>query len=226
MTITNIENKPHLEMKNLSAGYEYLNILETINISIYPSETIGLVGPNGSGKSTLFKAIMNLINVKSGDVIIDDVSLRGKRVSEIRNLGVAYLPQHNNVFGDLSVNENIRLLNVSYDEFKDIIPADGIRNIIKKILNNPEQLSKTLSGGEQRVLSVALGLFKRFSVLLADEPTLGLSDDLSRELIEFLCGLSKSYSKRSVMVVSHDNNSLEKYCDRVISIKAGSVSYI
>jgi ABC-type branched-subunit amino acid transport system ATPase component len=213
-----------LEVNNLSAGYGNLDIIRSFSIALSEGETIGLIGPNGSGKSTILKAIMNMVDRRATDIRFNNDSTLKKNIYSLRTAGITYLPQYDNVFRSLSLKDSLRLMNMRGSDFIASFPCDKFADKLHKMLENSYQIVNTLSGGEQRILSVSLGLFGGYSLVLADEPTLGLSETLADAMLTYIAGLSKQNKNVGVILISHDYTQVIKNSDKVIFLKSGKVS--
>ena len=163
-----------LEVRNLSVRYDKAQILNGVSLDVDQGELVGLVGPNGAGKSTTLHAITGLVSPFAGDITLEGRSLRGLPPEAIARAGVSLVPEGRRIFPDFSVEENLRLglaartgvRHASLDEAYEVFPRlHELRN----------RAGGALSGGEQQQLAIARALLARPSVLLLDEPSLGLA---------------------------------------------------
>ncbi|MBV9396089.1 MAG: ATP-binding cassette domain-containing protein, partial [Methylobacteriaceae bacterium] len=177
-----------LAIKNLSAGYGGLNVLNDISMSVREGETIAVLGPNGAGKSTLMKALSGLLRPISGSIEFAGSDLSQLSAHRVAKLGLTLVPEGRQVFPALSVEENLRL---GASRRGDFLP-DEIETVLQRFprlrprLRTPAAL---LSGGEQQMLALGRGLLSRPSVLLLDEPSLGLAPTIAAELFGALAEL-------------------------------------
>lgn len=173
-----------LEVKNLSAGYEKLRIVRNINLTLEKGEVLSILGPNGAGKSTLLNAIFGIARIFEGKVILNNKEITGKKPYEIARLGIGYTPQIQNVFPNLTVEENLELSAFKRNGIDVRKEIESIFNLFPEIERRRGNLAKTLSGGERQMLAMARALISKPSVLLLDEPTAGLSPKATSTLLK------------------------------------------
>jgi branched-chain amino acid transport system ATP-binding protein len=172
-----------LDIAAVVAGYGGPPIIRGVNAQVGGGEIVTVVGPNGAGKSTMLKAVAGLLRVQSGSVRLDGNEIANVRTHRLARLGLGYVPQNNDVFDPLTVQENLEMggylmrrheIRERIDEVVSILPALG--QLMKR-------RAVKLSGGERKMVAVGRALMSRPRVLLLDEPTSGLAPDLSRELL-------------------------------------------
>ncbi|NHV05925.1 MAG: ABC transporter ATP-binding protein [Thaumarchaeota archaeon] len=173
-----------LEVKNLTAGYEKLRIVRNINLALEKGEVLSILGPNGAGKSTLLNAIFGIARIFEGKIILNSKEITGKKPYEIARLGIGYTPQIQNVFPNLTVEENLELSAFKRNGVDVKKEIESIFNLFPEIERRRKNLAKTLSGGERQMLAMARALISRPSVLLLDEPTAGLSPKATSVLLK------------------------------------------
>ena len=168
-------NKPILECNGIAAGYvKGLNILQGIDLVVSEGEIISIIGPNGAGKSTLLKAIMGLINVSAGRFFINGVEKTNLSTHKIINEGIGYVPQVENVFPSLTIEENLEIGAWSLTKNR----KSSITKVLKDfpLLNErKKEKAGNLSGGQRQILALARALVTSPNLLLLDEPSAGLS---------------------------------------------------
>ena len=168
-------SKAILECNGIAAGYvKGLNILQGVDLVVSEGEIVSIIGPNGAGKSTLLKAIMGLINVSAGRFYINGSDKTNLPTHKIVNQGVGYVPQVENVFPSLSIEENIEIGAWSLNKYR--------KSSVNKILEDFTMLNErkkekagNLSGGQRQILALARSLVTSPALLLLDEPSAGLS---------------------------------------------------
>jgi len=172
--VTTSAAQPILEIKNLHAGYGQSEILHGLNMSVFDNEIVAIIGPNGAGKSTAMKSILGLLTISQGDVLLKGEAVTNTPANQVITKGIAYVPQTDNVFVNLSVQENLEMgawtratgiqekLNQMYELFPDL-------------KQKRKQAAGSLSGGQRQMVAMGKALMIDSDVLLLDEPTAGLS---------------------------------------------------
>jgi branched-chain amino acid transport system ATP-binding protein len=214
---------PVLQATDLVAGYvPGVNILNGCNLDVYPGELIGIIGPNGAGKSTLLKALFGLVSVRSGTVTLKGEDITGFKANRLVQAGVGFVPQNNNVFPSLTIEENLqmglylrpRLLVERLDAIFDLFPA---------LADRRNQRAGSLSGGERQSVAMARALMMDPSVLLLDEPSAGLSPVRQDET--FI--RTRRINKTGVTIVMVEQNARRclQICDRGYVLDQGRNAY-
>ncbi len=204
-----------INVKNVCKNYKNIKALNNVSLSINEGELYGLLGVNGAGKTTLLKILSGLTNLTSG--IFTVCSYTDKEMDEIKQI-LDISPQESAIALNLTVLENLKFFQELYDkkddEYLNEILEDLGLNDVKK------QKAKTLSGGYQRRLSIALGLISKPKILLLDEPTLGLDVLARRELWNII---NKFKNKITIILTSHYLEEIEALCDRVSIMSKGNL---
>src|SRR3989338_11339574 len=176
-----------LEMRNLSAGYGELCVLEALDLDVAKGEIVALIGPNGAGKSTVLKAIFNIATITQGTLYFLGKDIRKMKTYELLGLGISYVPQGKINFSDLSVEENLRLgAQLQHDEVMVKRSLERVYARFGILKSKKNDLAFSLSGGQQQMLALGRALMQQPKLLLMDEPTLGLSPKLQQELFRSL----------------------------------------
>ena len=201
-----------LRADNLVAGYiPGVNILQGCSIEVAKGELVGIIGPNGAGKSTLLKALFGLVKIHTGKVTLDGDDITGMKANSLVARGVGFVPQNNNVFPSLTVEENLRMgVYLRPKSFKDRF--EFITDLFPTLGERRSQRAGAMSGGERQMVAMARALMMNPSVLLLDEPSAGLSPVRQDET--FL--RTRMINKAGVSVVMVEQNARRclQICDR------------
>ena len=180
-----------MHVKNLFAGYGETEILHGVDINISDGEIVCIIGPNGAGKSTVLKAILGQINVTQGSIHLSEEDILSISTSQIIKKGISYVPQTNNVFVSLSVEENLEMgawvnpddTQVKLNEMYELFPDLGDKR---------KQPAGSLSGGQRQMVAMAKSLMVEAKILLLDEPTAGLSPKYRAEIFSTIKKINRS----------------------------------
>ena len=216
-------NKTVIECNGIAAGYiKGLNILQGIDMIINEKEIVSIIGPNGAGKSTLLKAIMGIINISGGRFFIDGVEKTNTPTHQIVKEGVGYVPQVENVFPSLTIEENLEIGSWSIDT--------SIKQSISKIFDDFPMLKErrkdkagNLSGGQRQILALARALITSPKILLLDEPSAGLSPVAIKEVFEIV----KEINSKGVAILLVEQNAKRalNFSDRGYVLDQGRNAY-
>ena len=181
-----------LSVNEVSAGYGKLQILENVSIEARPDQITVIVGPNGSGKSTLLKTIAGLTTIYRGQVNLNDKAISGLPPHEIARMGVAYLPQTESTFTQLTVRENFKMAGYTVDreDFDDRLKR-GLQ-IFPRLLSYMNTRVSHLSGGERQMVAMTMALLRKPSVIMFDEPTANLAPIIATQVLNTISYLSQS----------------------------------
>jgi len=180
-----------LEVNNISGGYGSIQILNGIDLTVYESEFVTIIGPNGCGKSTFIKVIFGIANLYQGDIIYRNEDITGMRADSLVKKGIGYVPQTDNVFPSLTVEENLQMggLDLTKPEIDQRI--EQVYDIFPNIKEKPFHLAESLSGGERQMLAISRVLISNPSFIMFDEPTAALSPKFREMIIEKISDLRK-----------------------------------
>ena len=172
----------HLTINKLSAGYGKMEILHDFNLTVSKAQSLCLIGPNGAGKSTILHSIYGFTNIFSGKIEMDGKEITKLTPAEkLKSVGIAYILQDNSVFPDMTVEENLLMGGYIKDKTEESYQeAEKIFEKYESLRNRRNQPAKVLSGGERRLLEISRALVMKPSVLLVDEPSIGLRAKIYR----------------------------------------------
>jgi branched-chain amino acid transport system ATP-binding protein len=212
-----------LRADNLTAGYiPGVNILNECDFHLKEGELVGIIGPNGAGKSTLLKAIFGLVTVRDGDITLRGESLVGKKANQLVSLGVGYVPQTENVFPSLTIEENLQM--GLYQKPKRFSERwDYVTDLFPRLADRRKQRAGSLSGGERQMVAMARALMMEPSVILLDEPSAGLSPVLQDEV--FILARRINRTGVSVIMVEQNARRCLQICDRGYVLDQGRNAY-
>jgi len=177
--------------ENMTGGYGGPDIITSCTINVNRGEIVAILGPNGAGKSTAMKAMLGLLNLKSGKVIIDGKDISKLTPQDRVKEGVAFVPQTRNVFTGLSVQENLEMgAYLREERFEKII--DEIYELFPILKEKKSQLVGELSGGQRQQVALGRALMIKPSVLMLDEPTAGVSPIVMDELFDHILKVKKT----------------------------------
>lgn len=176
-----------LEVKNIDAGYGFLQVLWDVSLIVEKGEYIGLIGPNGAGKSTTLKSIGGLIEPFSGGITFNGEQIEGISASSVCRKGMVYISEELNLFTQMTVSENLALGAYTVKDKKKLSTRlDFVFDLFPRLAERKDQLAGTMSGGERKMLAIARGMMSSPSLMLVDEPSLGLSPQLSAAVFKSL----------------------------------------
>lgn len=209
-----------LKLNNLSAGYGGPIIIKNIHITIEEGEIVTLIGPNGAGKSTVLKSIFGLTKIQEGTIRYLTHDLAGTNTSTISGLGICYVPQGRTVFPGLTVEENLHMGAYILSNKKDIKQSlEYVYSKFKKLYERKDQKCKTLSGGEQQMVSLGRALMLRPNLLLLDEPSIGLAPKIVHEVFEKIIEINKDGT--SILMVEQNANMALEISARAYVLELG-----
>lgn len=179
-----------LELKKITGGYGRITILNGTSFTIPKASITTVIGPNGAGKSTVFKAIFGLLNIQSGEILLDGENVTRKTPAEMIARGVTYVPQGRNVVPQLSVLHNLELGGITAkDQAKVKRRMEEVMDQFPMLRERKNQKAIELSGGQQKQLEIARALLLDPKLILIDEPSIGLSPNLVQEVFQTLIRL-------------------------------------
>ena len=174
-----------LDVKNIDVLYDDFQVIWDVSINVNKAEMVALLGPNGSGKSTVLNTISNLVEHKKGSITFDNTLISNIPTYRRTELGISHVLERRRVFPHLTVKQNL-LLGAWHPKAKEELlnSLSKVYQIFPKLETRSDQLAKTMSGGEQQMLAIARGMMGLPKLLMVDEPFLGLSPMVMKDLIK------------------------------------------
>ncbi len=208
-----------IEFDSVVAGYKDFMILNNLSFKAETGTVTLLIGPNGAGKSTVLKTLFGLLKPRQGRILLNGQEVAGTSPRDLLAKGIAFVPQGRNLFGQLSVLENLELggITIGIDETRKRIPE--ILDRFPRIKERLHSKASSLSGGEQKQLEVGRALLLRPRVLLIDEPSIGLSPQVVQGVFVLLRDLVAQGT--TVLMVEQNVKSALKYSDTAIALESG-----
>jgi branched-chain amino acid transport system ATP-binding protein len=217
------ENTPLLIADGLDAGYlPGINILNDCSLELFEGELVGIVGPNGAGKSTLVKAMFGLVNIRKGSVQLRGEDITNMKAHSLVSRGIGYVPQTNNVFPSLTIEENLEMGTfIDPSRFSERLEVVG--EMFPKLIDRRDQRAGSLSGGERQMLAMGRALMLDPSVLLLDEPSAGLSPALQDEVFVRCHKINRAGV--SIIMVEQNASRCLQICHRGYVLDQGTNAY-
>ena len=193
-----------------------MEVLRGVDLELATGETLGVIGPNGAGKSTLLRAICGLVSPSAGEIVLEGRSLGGLAPEKIARLGVALVPEGRQIFGRLTVRENLMLGAGGRDG-----PVEEMLERFPFLGRRAGQRAALLSGGEQQQLAIARALATSPRLLILDEPSMGLAPKMIDRIYEVLAGL-RSEGLTMLLVEQNAARTID-FCERSVVLSGGLV---
>lgn len=213
-----------LQTEMLTSGYGKISVLYNISLTVSPGEIVAVIGANGAGKSTLLKTIAGSINPLSGRIRFKGIDITNFRPHEVNRIGMALVPEGRQVFGGLSVKDNLvlpamnRQAKLTSQEIESKL--EEIFGLFPVLKDRCSQKAGTLSGGEQQMLAIGRALMSDPDLLMLDEPSLGLAPIITKNIFRVVKDLSQ---KIAVLLVEQNAYQALRLSDRAYVLRTGNV---
>jgi len=212
-----------LRADEVIAGYiPGVNILNGCDLYVQEGELVGIIGPNGAGKSTLLKALFGLVKIGKGTVLLRGEDITGLKANRLVTKGVGFVPQTNNVFPSLTIEENMQM-GAYQDASKITDRFDFVASLFPALADRRKQRAGSLSGGERQMVAMGRALMMEPSVLLLDEPSAGLSPAMQDEV--FIRTRQINRAGVSIVMVEQNARRCLQICDRGYVLDQGRNAY-
>ena len=211
-----------LRVQDLHVGYAGSEVLHGVDILVDEGEGVVILGPNGHGKTTLLRAISGLVRPTAGVVEFDGEIISDRRADQIAAAGVVHIPQGDLLFPEMTVQENLLMgayLRGAWRERKERLAR--VVSLFPWLGERKDQLARSLSGGERRMLAIGRGLMGKARVLLVDEPSLGLAPVITEQIYESIGEIKRS--GLAVLLADENANHIAAFADRVYLLETGTL---
>jgi branched-chain amino acid transport system ATP-binding protein len=217
---------PLLAMRNVSARYGSVRVLDQINLTVRDGECLAVLGANGAGKTTLLRAISGLMVQRSGEIVFDDVVITRQSSHRIVRLGIAQVAEGRHLFPSLTVEENLEMggyVPCTSGRSAEVLDTFAlVLRLFPRLGERRRQLARTLSGGEQQMLAIGRALMTRPKLMLLDEPSVGLAPQVVADLLHALRALK---TIGLAVILAEQNVPLALgLADRVVALRLGRIA--
>ncbi len=203
-------SEPILKVSNVEAYYGPIQAIRGVSIDVNQGDIVTVLGSNGAGKTTILKAISGVMDPRKGEVTFEGENITSREPDWVMRRGISHVPEGREVFPFLSVQENLRMGAFIRKDAKGVADdVDMVFNYFPVLKERREQPAGQLSGGEQQMLAISRALMSRPKVMLLDEPSLGLSPRLVKEIFEIIVRLNKERGVTMLLVEQNANMALK-----------------
>jgi branched-chain amino acid transport system ATP-binding protein len=214
-----------LTVRNLDVAYGAITVLRRVSLHVNPGQIVAIVGANGAGKTTLLKAITGLVKPRGGEILLGKQSILKNRTERTVALGCSLVPEGRHVFGDMTVRDNlvlgahVQLRRGKRDEVRQDL--ERMFQLFPVLERRSDQLAGTLSGGEQQMLAMGRALMARPSLLMLDEPSMGLAPLVVRDILDVVVRISQAGS--TVLLVEQNARAALRIAHRGYVLENGRI---
>ena len=212
-------DEAYIRFEGVLAGYKDFMVLNDLSFKARRGAITLLLGPNGAGKSTVLKTLFGLLKPKAGRILLDGQDITGATQKALLARGVAFVPQGRNLFGQLTVWQNLELGGITLGTKKTHERIPQVLDLFPRVKERMHSMASSLSGGEQKQLEVGRALLLAPKVLLIDEPSIGLSPLVVQDVFKLLRRLADEGC--TVLMVEQNVKSALKYSDEAIALESG-----
>lgn len=211
-----------LEVKNLHVSYGMIDAVKGIDFQVNDGEIVSLIGANGAGKTTTMHTLSGLLKAKEGQILLDGKDLTKVKANKIVGMGLVQVPEGRRVFTQMSVEENLQLgAYLRHDKSEITKDFRHVYELFPRLEERKKQLAGTLSGGEQQMLAMARALMSKPKVLLMDEPSMGLSPLLVKEIFAIIKDINKAGT--TIFVVEQNAKMALEIADHAYVMETGKI---
>ena len=213
-----------LTITELNAYYGQFHVLHQVSCEVRRGEVVVMLGPNGHGKSTLLKAVCGLVDQVEGRINYKGSDIAGMSTEKLVDQGIVYIPENRELFGEMTVLENLKLgaysPNARKMEKKNL---SKVFELFPVLAARKKQLASTMSGGEARMLAIARGLMSNADFLCIDEPSLGLQPNLRVEVFNILKEINRQ--GKTILLVEQNIPQIAELADRIYVLEEGHITF-
>ncbi|HCU80926.1 MAG TPA: ABC transporter ATP-binding protein [Chloroflexi bacterium] len=216
------DSHPILELRNIDTYYGQIQVLRQVNISMPAGEITCLLGGNASGKSTTLRTILGMVTPSQGSIHFRGERIEGISTTELVKLGVSMVPENRRIFGRMTVRENLEMGAFLRKDRKEIEKdIERVLNLFPRLRERLKQLGGTMSGGEQQMLAMARALMSRPSLLLMDEPSMGLSPLFVQQIFKIIQEINEQGT--TIFMVEQNANMALSIADYGYVLQTGKI---
>ncbi len=217
------EGKPLLEVKGLEVSYGGIRALKGIDLHVMPKEIVAMIGSNGAGKTTTLKSIARLLPIGSGEILFAGQPINGVATEALVSMGVSLVPEGRAIFPNLTVRENLELGAYTHRDAKAMRETiEDVVELFPRLGERMKQEGGTLSGGEQQMLAIGRAMMSRPTLLLLDEPSLGIAPKLVMQIFESIKKIAAAGV--TILVVEQNTRIALKSSQRAYVLKTGEIA--
>jgi branched-chain amino acid transport system ATP-binding protein len=212
-----------LEIKNIDVFYGDVQVIWDISFNVKQGEIVALIGANGAGKSTTLKTISGILRPKKGEIHFNDIPIHKVEPYRLIELGIAHVPEARRLFVEMSVEENLDMGSLKGEAKKEReITKELVFDLFPRLLERRRQLAGTLSGGEQQMLAIGRGLMSKPKLQMFDEPSLGLSPILVKDIFNVIKKIKEEGT--TVLIVEQNVKQTLAIADRAYVLENGKIA--
>jgi branched-chain amino acid transport system ATP-binding protein len=210
-----------LDIQGISVFYGAIQALNNVTINVQEREIVAIIGSNGAGKSTLLRTVSGLLKPRTGSISFKGQDLTGLPADQIVKLGISQSPEGRKIFTNMSVQENLQLGAFIRKDAEIEKDMEEVLTLFPRLKERFKQNSGTLSGGEQQMLAIGRALMSRPTILLLDEPSLGLAPNLVAQIFEIVLKLNSD--GKTILIVEQNANRALEIAHRAYVLETGNI---
>jgi branched-chain amino acid transport system ATP-binding protein len=212
-----------LEIKNIDVFYGDVQVIWDVSFNVRPGEIVAVIGANGAGKSTTLKTISGILRPKKGEILFNNVPINKVEPYRLIEMGIVHVPEARRLFAEMSVEENLDMGSLKGEAKKEReITKERVFELFPRLLERRRQLAGTLSGGEQQMLAMGRGLMSKPKLQMFDEPSLGLSPILVRDIFNVIKKIKEEGT--TVLIVEQNVKQSLAIADRAYVLENGRIT--